>query len=312
MTRIAVTCIQLLRDLDNHRAPFDERGWEVVTPEIPGQHLAGDELIAAMQDCVGVVAGDDKFTADVLAALPDLKAISKWGIGIDGIDLDEAAARGIPVRNTPGAFDDEVADVTMAYVTMLLRQLALVDRGVRTGSWPKPPGTSLRGLTIGIVGLGGIGRAVIPRALAAGMEVVGSDPSADSQAAARTSGCEIVDFGDLVRRSDVISVNAPLNSSTHHLLDDAAFDQMKEGVHVVNTGRGPVIDNDALARALETGRVASAALDVFEEEPLPAGHALTSFDRCIFGSHNGSNTLEASARVHDIAIANLIEELERA
>ncbi len=98
-----------------------------------------------MAECTGVVAGDDKFTADVQAALPDLRVISKWGIGIDGIDLDSAAARGIVVRNTPGMFDDEVADVTMAYITMLARQLGFIDRGIRAGGWPKPPGTSLRG-----------------------------------------------------------------------------------------------------------------------------------------------------------------------
>ncbi len=309
MTRIAVTCIQLLRDLTNHRGPLDDLGWEVHTPEVPGQHLEGDALVAAMQGCVGVVAGDDKFTADVLAALPDLRAISKWGIGIDGIDLEAAAARGVPVRNTPGVFDDEVADVSMAYITMLLRHLGVIDRGVRAGGWPKPPGHSLRGVTVGIIGLGGIGRAVIPRALAAGMIPIGTDPSQPSQQAATAAGATVVELGQLLADSDVICVNAPLNASTHHLLDDAALAATKPGVHIVNTGRGPVIDNQALVRALTSGHVGGAALDVFEDEPLPAGHALAGFDNVLLGSHNASNTLEASARVHDIAIANLIEEL---
>ncbi|MEM1335652.1 MAG: NAD(P)-dependent oxidoreductase, partial [Actinomycetota bacterium] len=192
---------------------------------------------------------------------------------------------------------------------MLLRQLPFIDRGVRAGGWPKPPGRSLRGLTIGIIGLGGIGRAVVPRAAAAGLRVIGSDPSPSSRAAATAAGATVVELSALLSDCDVVCVNAPLNESTHHLLDDAAFASMRSGVYVVNTGRGPVIDNDALVRALQSGQVAGAALDVFEDEPLPADHPLTRHDQTILGSHNASNTLEASARVHDIAIANLIEEL---
>ena len=188
MTTIAVTCIQLLRDLDRHRAPIDERGWQVRTPEIPGQHLEGAALVEAVDGCSGVIAGDDRFTADVLAQLPDLRVISKWGIGIDGIDLAAAADRGVVVRNTPGVFDDEVADVTMAYVVMVTRELAQIDRSVRDGGWYKPPGRSLHGLRLGIIGLGGIGRAVARRASVNGMDVIGFDPSAASRGAATEIG----------------------------------------------------------------------------------------------------------------------------
>lgn len=310
MTKVAVTCIQLLRDLEAHRAPIDELGWEIITPEVPGQHLEDAELIAAIDGCVGVVAGDDKFTADVQAALPDLKVISKWGIGIDGIDLAVAAERGTVVRNTPGMFDDEVGDVTMAYITMLARQLTSIDRGIRADGWPKPPGTSLRGLTVGIIGLGGIGRAVARRTAVAGMTMVGVDPSPQSQSAAAEIGVRSVELDELLELSDVISVNCPLNAATHHLLDEAAFAQMKPGAFVVNTGRGPVVKTDALIGALKNGAIRGAAVDVLEVEPTPADSPLKSFDNVIFGSHNASNTLEASARTHDIAIAHLIEEIE--
>jgi phosphoglycerate dehydrogenase-like enzyme len=310
MTSIAVTCIQLLRDLAAHRAPLDDLGWDVVTPEVPGQHLEGDALVAAMQGCIGVVAGDDKFTADVIGALPDLRVISKWGIGIDGIDLDAAAERGIVVRNTPGMFDDEVADVTMAYITMLARELAFIDRGIRAGGWPKPPGHSLRGLTLGIIGLGGIGRAVARRGAVAGMEVVGVDPSRESRAAAAEAGVTPCELDQLLASSDVISVNCPLNAATHHMLDDDAFSAMKHGVFVVNTGRGGVVDTDALVSALAAGRLGGAAVDVLEVEPVPADSPLKAFENVIFGSHNASNTLEASARTHAIAIDHLIEEIQ--
>ena len=310
MTAVGVTCIQLLRDLEAHRAPLDELGWEIVTPEIPGQHLEGEALVRGVQGCAGVVAGDDKFTADVLDALPDLRVISKWGIGIDGIDLDAAAARGIRVRNTPGMFDDEVADVTMAYVTMLTRQLSFIDRGVRTGSWPKPPGTSLRNLTVGIIGLGGIGRAVARRTAVAGMTMVGVDPSPESCVAAAELGVAVVDLDELLDVSDVISINCPLNDATRHLLDHDAVDKMKPGVFVVNTGRGPVLQTSALVAGLESGRIRGAAVDVLEVEPPEDDSPLKRFDNVVFGSHNASNTLEASARTSDIAIAHLVEELQ--
>lgn len=310
MTKIAVTCIQLLRDLEAHRRPLDDLGWEIATPVIPGQHLEGQSLIDAMQGCVGVVAGDDKFTSEVQAALPDLQVISKWGIGIDGIDLSAAAERGIAVRNTPGMFDDEVGDVTMAYITMLARQLAFIDRGIRAGGWPKPPGTSLSSLTVGIIGLGGIGRAVARRTAVAGMKMLGYDPSHESRSAAAEIGVLCTDIDELLSASDVISVNCPLNEATHHLLDEAAFEKMKSGAFVVNTGRGPVVKTSALVAALTAGRLRGAALDVLEVEPTPVDSPLRAFDNVVFGSHNASNTLEASARTSDIAIAHLIEELQ--
>ena len=310
MTRIAVTCIQLLRDLEAHRGPIDDLGWEIVTPEVPGQHLEGDELVEAMDGCIGVVAGDDKFTTEVQAALPELRVISKWGIGIDGIDLPAAAERGITVRNTPGMFDDEVADVTIAYVTMLTRQLGFIDRGIRAGEWPKPPGTSLRGLTVCIIGLGGIGRAMARRTAVAGMETIGVDPSPESQKAAAEFGVRCVELDELLTHSDVISVNCPLNAATMHLLDQQAFAKMKPGVFLVNTGRGPVVKTEALVDALEAGRIGGAAVDVLEIEPTPANSPLRRFDNVVFGSHNASNTLEASARTHDIAIAHLIAEIQ--
>lgn len=310
MTRVAVTCIQLLRDLENHRAPLDALGWEIVTPEVAGQHLEGAPLIGAMAGCRGVIAGDDKFTADVLSHLPDLQVISKWGIGIDGIDLDAAATQDIIVRNTPGMFDDEVADITMAYIVMLLRHLATIDRGVRSGSWPKPPGRSIKGLTLGVVGLGGIGRAAARRAIAAGMTVIGSDPSPDSRESATADGVACCEIEEVWRDSDVISVNCPLTPATHHLVNSDTVELMRQGVCIVNTGRGPVIDTNALIDGLSSGKIGGAALDVLEEEPLPKGHPLASFENVVFGSHNASNTLDASSRVHDIAIGHLIEELE--
>lgn len=308
--KVAATCIQLIRDIDDWRPTFEAAGLEVTVPTIPGQHLEGEALVAALEECAGVVAGDDRFTRDVIERLPELRVISKWGIGIDGIDPAAARDHDIVVRNTPGMFDDEVADVTMAYLVMLARDLVQIDRSVRTGGWYKPAGTSLRGQTLGVVGLGGIGRAVAVRAAAAGMALIGVDPSPDSRTAATALGVECVEFDELLGRSDFISVNAPLNDATFHLFDDRAFELARPGMRLVNTGRGAVVESAALVRALERGTVRAAALDVMEDEPL-GDHPLATFEQVVLGSHNASNTLEASARVHERSIANLIDELRK-
>lgn len=309
--KIAVTCLQLIRDLDDLRAATEEAGLEIRVPEIRGQHLEGDALVEAVEGCAGVVAGDDRFTAEVLARLPGLRVISKWGIGLDGIDLEAAAARGIAVTNTPGAFDDEVADVAMAYTIMLLRGLGAVHDGVRRGEWPKPAGRSARGLRMGIVGLGGIGRALARRAAAAGMETIGTDPAPESRAAAEAASTAIVPLDALLSGSDVVSLHCPLTPETRHLLNARRLAAMRPGAFVVNTGRGALIDTAALAGALRSGRLAGAALDVLEEEPPSPSNPMLHARNVILGSHNASNTLEASARVHRRALANLARALGR-
>ncbi len=309
--RIAITCLQLIRDLDDVRAATEEAGLEIRVPEVRGQHLEGDALVEAVEGCAGVVAGDDRFTAAVLARLPGLRVISKWGIGLDGIDLEAAAARGIAVTNTPGAFDDEVADVAMAYTIMLLRGLGAVHEGVRRGEWPKPAGRSARGLRMGIVGLGGIGRALARRAAAAGMETIGTDPAPRSRAAAEAAGTALAPLNALLSASDVVSLHCPLTPETRHLLNARRLAAMKPGAFVVNTGRGGLIDTTALAAALRSGRLAGAALDVLEEEPPGPSNPMLHAGNVILGSHNASNTLEASERVHRRALANLARALGR-
>ena len=309
--KVAVTCLQLIRDLDDVRTTMEGAGFEVRVPEIKGQHLEGDELVKALEECAGVVAGDDRFTAAVLARLPELRAISKWGVGVDGIDREAAAARGISVSNTPGAFDDEVADVAMAYAIMLLRRLHAINDGVRRGEWPKPPGRSASGLRMGIVGLGGIGRALARRAAVAGMAVVGADPAPESQAAAEAAGVTVVSLDELLSTSDVVSLHCPLTPETRHLLDADRLAVMKPGAFVVNTGRGGLVDTAALAAALRSSHLAGAALDVLEEEPPGPSNPILDRDNVILGSHNASNTLEASARRHRRAVANLAQALGR-
>lgn len=307
--RVAITCIQLIRDFDRYRPAFEAAGIECAVAEVPGQHLSGDALVAVLRGCAGVVAGDDQFTASVLERCPELRTISKWGIGIDGIDLVAAAANGITVTNTPGVFDDEVADVALAYVTMLARGLHVIDRGVHAGYWPKPAGRSLRGRTLGIIGLGGIGRALATRALGAGMDVVGTDPAPTPAALGATLGVGVLTLDELLPVSEFLSVSCPLNATTYHLIDERALGLLPEGAYLVNTGRGAVVSTPAVVDALRSGRLAGVALDVMEDEPPPPDSPLRGRDDVIFGSHNASNTLDASRRVHAMAISNLASSL---
>lgn len=303
--RVAITCPQLQRTLDDHREVFDRAGVDLLVPPVI-QQLSEEELMELLPTVDGIIIGDDPMSAAVLGRAHRLRIISKWGVGVDSIDLEAAAELGIRVTNTPGMFGDEVADVVIGYLVMLARQLHRVDSAVRAGEWAKVEGVSLAGRTLGIVGLGAIGRAVAVRALSMGMRVLGTEVAESSAMAAREIGVEVVDRLDLLTEADVVSLNCPLTRDNRHMLDEAAFRAMKAGVWVINTARGPLIDERALVDALARGSIAGAALDVFEIEPLPMDSPLRRMDNVILGAHNSSNTLEAVHRTSVRAIENLL------
>lgn len=307
--RIAATCKHLQRDIDEYRHLFDEHDLELIVPAIPGQELAGQDLIDAMDGVVGVIAGDDKFTSDVLDALPDLKAVSKWGIGLDGVDLAHAAERNVTVTNTPGMFNDEVAEIALGYLIASVRGIVATDRAVRRGEWRNPVGRSLGGKHVVVIGVGNIGLAFARKALALGMKVSGVEPGAAAAATAEEAGVTIGDIDELFASADIVVVTCPLNPATQGLIDADRLGRLPQGSHLINVGRGPVVINQAVADALSSGHLAGAALDVFEEEPLPADSSLRDFDNCILGTHNSSNTLEACHRTHAASIANLFTSL---
>ena len=305
---VAVTCTHLIRDIDDYRQSFTDAGLELVLPDIPGQELAGDELVAAMHGITGVIAGDDQFTDEVMAQLPDLKVISKWGIGLDGIDLPRAADRGIEVTNTPGMFGNEVAEQALAYLFALVRGIVDVDREVRAGGWPKPVGRSIGSLTATVLGLGDIGRTLVTKLVALGVETSGSDPSPAAAEWAREQGITLGDAKALAADVDVVFVTAPLNNATRGMVDAELLAAMKQGSWLINVGRGPIVVGEAIADAIASGHLAGAALDVFEIEPLEDDR-IRNLPNMILGSHNASNTFEACHRTHERAIENLVTNL---
>ena len=309
MTSVLITCPQMRAGIGPFESAFAERGIAVDLPDVQ-QAMTEDQLLEIIDRYDGVIAGDDNFTALVLERGRRLRVISKWGVGTDGIDSSAAARLGITVTNTPGVFHSEVADVCIGYLIMLARELHRIDSAVRSGQWLKIAGVTLAGRTLGIVGLGSIGMAVARRAQAMEMLVLGFDRDPRAIAAASAAGIEVVTFGELIARVDALSLNCPLTPSTFHLIDTAAFAAMRDGVLIINTARGPVVDEAALLDALSDGRVGGAALDVFEHEPLTGSSPLLSLPNVILGSHNSSNTTDAVQRVSSLAVRNLLQYID--
>lgn len=307
---VLVSCPHLQSTVDKYYSLFDEHNIEIDLP-IVEQNLSEGKLLSIISKYDGVIAGDDKFTKEVLEKAENLKVISKWGIGIDGIDLDAAKKLGIKVYNTPNVFAEEVSDIVLGYIILLSRKLHIIDRNVREGKWKDAQlrGTSLNGKTLGVIGVGSIGRAVIRKAVSVGMNVLGYDAYGIPSQFIEETGIKKVFFEELIKNSDFISLNCNLNSSSFHMIDENEFSMMKNGVYIINTARGPLINENALVQALIEGKVAGVALDVFEDEPLPLDSSLRQFEGCIFGAHNSSNTYEAVMRVNEFAIKNLIEGL---
>ena len=298
--KVLVTCPPMLRQIDQFRDMFDGLGIEITTPDVV-QTLSVDELLAIVPQHDGWIIGDDPANAEVFEAgkAGQLKAAVKWGIGVDNVDFDACEKLGIPITNTPGMFGAEVADLAMCYVLGLARDAFFIDREIRKGGWPKPAGISLAGKTIGIVGLGDIGRNIAKRARAHDLNVIGWDPYAKSVPDyVKVRGAFPAD----VSRCDFIVFACALTEENHHLLDESILGVLKPGVRVVNVSRGPLIKETALLEGLANGVITSAALDVFEVEPLSQSNEILNHPKCIVGSHNGSNTIDAVVRASYEAI----------
>ena len=308
--KVLVTCPPMLGMIDDFRPLFDEAGIELTAPNVV-QTMSVEELIQTVPNHDGWIIGDDPATREVFTAgkAGNLKAAVKWGIGVDNVDFDACTDLGIPITNTPNMFGGEVADIAVGYVIALARETFQIDSGVRDGNWPKPRGISLFDKTVALVGFGDIGTNTARRLLAAGMNINAYDPIS------KTPGdlvgkVQRKNWPEDIQDADFIVVTSSLTSSSKHMLNDDVLSGAKTGVRIINVGRGPVIDERALERALSTGIVYSAALDVFEEEPLPMSSMMRNHPRCVFGSHNASNTSDAVIRTSEIAIEKLLGFLE--
>lgn len=254
---------------------------------VPLQTKKTEEFAAEAADCVALLntyAGP--ITAELMATMPKCKIIARYGIGVDTIDLEAATKAGIIVTNNPTYCIEEVAEHAMALLLSAARKITFYDRQVRAGNWAVPPGKPIQrisGSTIGLVGYGNIARQVAVRAAAFGMKVLYADPFV-KQGQFDTSG-DKVELDALFAQSDYVSLHPPLTPQTRGLMNDATFGKMKKNAVLINCSRGPVVDTEALVRALDAGRIAGCALDTTDPEPLPDPHALRGRENVIINPH---------------------------
>jgi D-3-phosphoglycerate dehydrogenase len=269
----------------------DEVGEVIYNPF--GRPLSAAELAQLLPGCQGYIAGLDAITRLALDHADQLRVIARYGVGVDGVDLEAARAKGIVVTNTPGANSASVAELAVGLMLALVRNLAIAARATQAGEWPRLRGTLLEGKTIGLVGFGAIGKRVARLLQGFVCRVIAHDPYPDL-AYASQAGVRLVPLPELLRHSDVISLHCPLLPETRGLVNAAFLAQMKPGAYLVNTARGELVDEPALVEALQRGQLRGAALDVFTRQPPEAGHPLLALPQVIGTPHLGSQTDSAT------------------
>ncbi|MCE4625415.1 MAG: NAD(P)-binding domain-containing protein [Desulfurococcales archaeon] len=246
---------------------------------------------------------------------PRLRIISQYAVGYDNIDVECATKHGVYVTNTPGVLTDATADLTWALILAITRRIVEADRYVRSGEWYRSGtgwhpmmmlGFEVTGKTLGVIGMGRIGRAVARRAKGFNMRIIYYDKRRLPKELEEELGAEYVDLETLLREADIVTLHTPLTKETYHMIGERELSLMKPTAYLINTSRGKVIDTDALVKALKEKKIAGAALDVFEEEPLPPDHPLTKLDNVVLTPHIGSATWQTRTRMADIVAENLI------
>ena len=309
MPTILVTAPYIVPVLDRFRPVLDQQGIELVVAQVL-ERLEEEDLLRYAGRFDATLCGDDLYTARVLeACAPRLKVISKWGTGVDSIDAESCSRLGIKLYRTPNAFTTPVSDSVLGYLLAFSRRLPWMDSEMKAGEWRKPAAHTLSERTLGIIGVGNIGKAVARRARSFGMKLLGTDIVEIDHVFVAETGIEMTDLRTLLAKSDYVSVNCDLNPTSRDLLDAETLAIMKEGAVLINTARGPIVDEQSLIKALQVGQLAGAALDVFETEPLPAGSPLRKMKNVLLAPHNANSSPAAWERVHRNSIRNLLEGL---
>lgn len=283
-----------------------DKGLELVRNETGGI-LTKAQLMDAISDCDGVIVGVDPLDRDVLNAAVKLKAISKYGVGVDNIDVQAAEARGIPVSRTAGANSEAVADYTMALMLAVARKVVMIDRSCRQRDWKKSMTRDISGGTLGLVGLGAIGKLVARRASGFGMQCIAYDPYWDEDYA-KANKITRVSVDEVYRTADVITLHVPLTSQTRHMVGKRELALMRPDAILINTARGGLLDEDALLDALEKNAIYGAGIDAFAEEP-PTNPRWYQLDNVVLGSHCAASTYGAAYSMGRMAAQNLLHDL---
>ncbi len=309
MPTILLTAPYMLPFVERFKPTFEKYGLDLIVPDVR-ERMEEADLLSYAGQFDGAICGDDRYTERAIAACaPRLKVISKWGTGVDSIDASACSRYGVTLCRTPNAFTTPVADSVLGYMLAFARRQPWMDREMKSGKWKKILGKTLSECTLGVVGVGNVGKAVVRRARAFGMQVYGTDIVDIDHVFVGESGIQMTDLPTLLSNSDFVSINCDLNPSSHHLMNADTFALMKPTAVLINTARGPVVQESALIEALQSSRIAGAALDVFEFEPLPLESPLLQMDNVMLAPHNSNSSPAAWERVHWNTIKNLVEGL---
>lgn len=306
MKTVLITAPYFIPELERFTPVLKNYDLEWIVPHVE-ERMEEADLLKYAGEFDGTICGDDKYTEEVLkACAPRLKVISKWGTGIDSIDSNTAESLGIRIGNTPNAFTLPVSDSVLGYILTFARLHPFLDREMKAGRWKKIRGRSLSESTIGVIGVGNIGKAVIRRTRAFGAKILGNDIQRIAPDFVLEYSVEMTSLPDLLARSDFVSVNCDLNPTSYHLINEQTLGLMKPTAFLINTARGPIVDENALIDALRHRKIAGAALDVFEHEPLPKDSPLLQMDNVMLAPHNSNSSPSAWERVHWNTIRNLL------
>ena len=309
MPTVQMTAPYMIPFLDRFQPVFAKYGLDLIVPDVE-ERMEEDDLLKYAGQFDGAICGDDRYTARVIeACFPRLKIISKWGTGVDSIDASACSRFWVKLGRTPNAFTTPVSDTVLGYMLAFARRGPWMDDAMKRGEWEKIPGKTLSECTLGIIGIGNIGKAVTRRAKAFGMKVLGTDIVEIDHVFVSESGIEMTNLENLLANSDFVSVNCDLNSTSHHLINADTLAKMKSTAVLINTARGPIVDENALVAALRSGQIGGAALDVFEFEPLPKNSPLLKMDNVMLAPHNSNSSPTAWERIQWNTIRNLLEGL---
>jgi len=310
MATVLLSAPYVLPFIDRFRAVFDHYGIDLLIPDVH-ERMEEEQILEYAGQFDGTICGDDRYSEKVInACLPRLKVISKWGTGIDSINTIYAESKGVMVGNTPNAFTLPVSDSVMGYILAFARKQPWMDRAIRAGIWEKIPGRSLSECTLGVIGVGNIGKAVLRRAKGFGMRLLGNDIISIAPDFIIENHVEMVALDELLAQADFISLNCDLNPTSFHIINSQSLEMVKPEVVLINTARGPLVDEPALVAALENGQLSGAAMDVFEVEPLPDDSPLRKMENVMLASHNSNSSPSAWERVHWNTIRNLLKGLQ--
>ena len=272
-----------------------------------GKPLTEEELIPLLNGCKGYIAGLDYITRKVIKNAPDLKVISRYGAGVDRVDLEAAREKGIIVCNTPGVNANAVADLAIGLLLCVTRKIPYLDQKTRGGEWLRSNGIEVYGKTMCLLGLGAIGKAVAKRASGFSMKILAYDPFINREYA-EANGIIPVSLDEGIREADFISLHLPLIPETRGIISAELMKSMKKGAIIINTARGGLIDEDAAYELLKSGQLGGLGLDVFEVEP-PVTSPLFELNNVVFTPHTGAHTAEATAAMAELSVRNLIDVL---